>query len=183
MKEKKCKICSGYFNTRNSTQVVCCMECALALSEMKKEKRARSDWHQRKKIMREKLETPSDRKNKLQVIFNEFIRLRDRGQPCISCNRSMEGKKVHAGHFYSVGRFPELRYVEENCHAQCEWCNIHLHGNGALYRLNLEKRIGSKMLEDLDKKAGISVHLMDHEIKELTEYYKYCVKEEKKKNN
>jgi hypothetical protein len=37
-------------------------------------------------------------------------------------------------------------------------------------------------LEDLDKKAGISIHLMDHEIKELTEYYKYCVKEEKKKN-
>jgi hypothetical protein len=37
------------------------------------------------------------------------------------------------------------------------------------------------MLEDLDKKAGISIHLMDHEIKELTEYYKYRVKEEKGK--
>jgi hypothetical protein len=74
-----------------------------------------------------------------------------------------------------------LRFDPDNCHAQCEWCNIHLHGNGALYRMNLVKKIGPERLQMLDKRAGVPKNYMTHEISELLEYYKYRVKEKKKK--
>jgi len=182
--EKKCRICKGIFSAKNSTQVVCCMQCAIKLADQKKQNQIRQDqkkWNAEKKIIKEKLLTPSDRRNNLQKIFNEWIRLRDKDFPCISCGRDMKGKKAHAGHFYSVGRFPELRFDPDNCHVQCEWCNVFLHGNGALYRLNLVDRIGKKRLDLLDQRAGVPKNLMTHEISELMEYYKLRVKEEKSK--
>ena len=184
MKEKKCRICKGIFTAKNSLQVVCCMECAIKLADERKAKKQRQeqkDWNVEKLRRKEKLMTGSERRNKLQKVFNEWIRLRDKGLPCISCDRPMNGKKTHAGHLYSVGFFPELRFDPDNCHAQCEWCNIHLHGNGALYRMNLVKKIGPERLQMLDKRAGVPKNYMTHEISELLEYYKYRVKEKKKK--
>ena len=48
-------------------------------------------------------------KNKLQDIFNEFIRLRDAGQPCISCG---ENKPLQAGHYFAVKGYDSLRFDE-----------------------------------------------------------------------
>jgi hypothetical protein len=76
-----------------------------------------------------------------QPEFNRYIRLRDRGQPCISCQRHHTGQ-IHAGHYRSVGAAAELRYDESNVHAQCAPCNNHLSGNAIDYRINLIKKIG-----------------------------------------
>ena len=50
-------------------------------------------------------------KQRLQQVFNKFIRLRDYGKPCISCGRK---RLLQAGHFYSVKGYDGLRY-ESNC--------------------------------------------------------------------
>jgi hypothetical protein len=46
----------------------------------------------------------------LQKIFNEFIRLRDKGKPCISCGQPKD--YLQAGHFYSVRMYDGLRFNE-----------------------------------------------------------------------
>ena len=84
-----------------------------------------------------------------QPEFNEYIRLRDRGQPCISCQKHTD-RQMHAGHFFSVGSTPELRYTERNVHLQCSICNNHLSGNQLRYRANLIKKIGLEAVEELE---------------------------------
>tara|TARA_R110000824_G_scaffold327373_1_gene514244 strand:- start:278 stop:868 length:591 start_codon:yes stop_codon:yes gene_type:complete len=84
-----------------------------------------------------------------QPEFNRYIRLRDRGQPCISCQKHTD-RQIHAGHYFSVGSSPELRYVEANVHAQCSICNNHLSGNQINYRISLIKKIGLSKVEELE---------------------------------
>lgn len=73
-------------------------------------------------------------KAKLQEIFNEYIRLRDKDRPCISCG---EIKTLQAGHYWAVGGYDGLRFDEDNVHGECAGCNgfddMHLIG----YRDNL----------------------------------------------
>lgn len=82
-----------------------------------------------------------------QKHFNEFIRLRDRGQRCISCNYDFQ----HAGHYYSAGSYPGLRFNEDNVHGQCISCNYYNHGNLTEYRFKLENKIGKERLNKLDR--------------------------------
>lgn len=79
--------------------------------------------------------------------FNKYIRERDKDKCCISC-----GNPCHsdAGHYYSGGHYPELRFNEMNVHGQCRSCNSFKHGNLIEYRKGLEKRIGLKEIETLD---------------------------------
>ena len=50
-------------------------------------------------------------KNKLEDIFNEYIRIRDKGQPCISCGQH---NYLQAGHFYAVSGYDGLRFDEDS---------------------------------------------------------------------
>lgn len=84
--------------------------------------------------------------------FNEYIRNRDEGKPCISCGRYYE---LQAGHYYSAGHYPELRFDENNVHGQCVHCNMYLSGNLIEYRKGLIKKIGEKEVERLDLKVAI----------------------------
>jgi len=171
IKSKKCRICKDQFIPGNSLQLVCGWKCAIELSNQKKQKEIR-EWQKEKRI---ELMSASDWRNKLQKVFNEFIRERDRGLPCASCERPL-GKKYDAGHLYSVGRFPELRFSELNCHAQCVNCNRHLHGNGAMYRKNIVKRIGEDGLEALDSQINIMKHYAIDEIKAMIQDYRHKIK-------
>ena len=178
-KEKKCKTCKETFSPATSLQQVCSMQCAIQLSQKKRKLQEEKQAKENRKVMKERkkrLMTMSEKKKKLQEIFNKWIKIRDKGDPCISCGKSMENKTIHAGHFYSVGRFPELRFNPDNVHAQCSWCNVFLHGNGALYRINLEKKIGKERLEKLDRLAGVSNPYLPHEIEDLTVMYQNKVK-------
>lgn len=84
--------------------------------------------------------------------FNRYIRLRDKNNGCISCNT---GQSDHAGHFYSGGHYPALKFNEDNVHGQCIQCNFYKHGNLIEYRLKLENKIGAGRLQQLDNKAKI----------------------------
>lgn len=92
--------------------------------------------------MRKKsLETQAQALDRVQAVFNKYIRLRDQHLPCVSCGRWHQGK-WNAGHFLSRGSHPELRFSEDNVHRQCEPCNSHLSGNSIPFREELIRRIG-----------------------------------------
>jgi len=106
---------------------------------------AKKDIRQRKQAAK----TLGQLHKEAQPEFNRFIRLRDRGQPCISCQKHTD-RQIHAGHYLSVGSSPELRYLETNVNAQCSICNNHLSGNGIHYRINLINKIGVEGVELLE---------------------------------
>lgn len=83
--------------------------------------------------------------------FHAYIRERDQGQPCISCGKFAP---LQAGHFYSAGHYPALRFNEDNVHGQCKKCNYFLSGNLTEYEKNLRKKIGDDRVEALHLKAA-----------------------------
>lgn len=160
-KPKKCRApgCGQRFKPTMSTQKVCSVACAIAISKDSKlqkvaakaiTKQARQDLQER----RERLKTKGEHLREAQTAFNAYIRERDRlaGYACISSGRPLDwnGNAVDAGHFRSVGAAPHLRFDENNCHAQSKHDNRYLSGNVAEYRLGLIQRIGLAAVEALE---------------------------------
>ena len=83
--------------------------------------------------------------------FNKYIRQRDIYESCISCGSSAT---LEAGHYYSAGHYPSLRFNEDNCAGQCRHCNRFLHGNLIEYRKGLANKIGPHKIEELDDIAA-----------------------------
>ena len=84
--------------------------------------------------------------------FHLFIRRRDRDQPCISCGRYTT---LQAGHFYSAGLHPLLKFEEDNVNGQCIQCNYFNHGNEAMYAVSLKEKIGEERFEKLNLKHAM----------------------------
>ncbi|WP_424411191.1 recombination protein NinG [Pasteurella sp. PK-2025] len=182
-KEHKCKVCGCYFVKSKSKQKVCSVDCAIKLSKEKSRKKQekiqkaeRIETARRMRARKEALKSRKDWLKDLQRVFNKFIRLRDKDKPCISCGRYHTGK-YDAGHYKTVGGNPELRFNEDNCHAQCVPCNQHLHGNIVNYRVGLIERIGIERVEFLERKDHPPLKLTDDEIKKLIIVYKNKIKE------
>ena len=116
-------------------------------TERKRKKEAQQERRELK-IRKKALQPLSAYHKRAQAAFNAFIRQRDAGQPCISCERN-SGAKMNAGHFRTVGASPETRYDETNCHLQCEACNSYLSGNIGEYRPRLIKKIGQQAFDRL----------------------------------
>lgn len=178
-KQHKCKECGNYYTKFQSTQQVCSVKCAIALSKRKAEaKRKQADKAERKEHRKrlENLKSRSDWLKELQKYFNKFIRLRDKNLPCISCGRFHQGQ-WHAGHYKTVGGNPELRFNEDNVHRQCSVCNNHKSGNIVNYRINLIERIGLERVKFLERKDHPPLKLTTEEIKDLIKVYKAKCKE------
>jgi hypothetical protein len=160
VKQKTCKACGGKFRpTFNSTQVVCSPKCALAHAPVNHDKARKAiDQRERREIQvrKEKLKSRSEYIREAQVLFNEYIRLRDQHLPCISCDSLpsdhdlITGSRWDAGHYRSVGACPELRFEPLNVHRQCVKCNRNLSGNSIEYRIRLVQRIGADQMTWLE---------------------------------
>lgn len=177
IKPKECVVCGDDFMPFKTTERVCSLTCALAYAKSDVDKKNAKAWRKEKKIRKEGLKTHKDYLNDLQKVFNEFIRVRDKGKPCVSCGCIVEGNG-HASHFFSVGSHPNVRFNEDNVHVSCVECNLHRHGNLAEYSLRLPKRIGQERFDMLVVKAKQSLlKLSIPEIKEKIEYYRKRIKE------
>lgn len=148
----------------NPIQPVCSPACALDFNSKKQVTK-------RVKDMKKALVTHQSSLNLLQVLFNTHVRLRDRNEKCISCSGEL-GVKYDAGHFFSCGAYPNLRFHPDNVHAQCVKCNQHLHGNIAEYSKGLLIRIGQDRVDKLYDLRKTSTKLSIPEIAELIMYYK-----------
>lgn len=173
----RCKNCKEKFTPKRFNWKYCDKDIChnIGVKELVSKVRTQKKKQQRKetKQARERIKTKSDWLKDLQVVFNKFIRLRDSGLNCISCNKPP--KKKNAGHYRSVGANPELRFTELNCHLQCEHCNTYLHGNLINYRINLVERIGIEKVEWLEGHHE-PLHLSVDEIKKQIKKYKTKIK-------
>jgi len=80
------------------------------------------------KKIRESLKTKSDYEKDLQKEINTIIRLIDKGSVCISTLKPLNDK-FDAGHYFSVGSTPTLRFNLFNIYAQSVHANQHLSGD------------------------------------------------------
>lgn len=116
-------------------------------------------------------------KAELQIIFNSYIRERDKRQPCISCGQF---KLLQAGHFFPVKGYDSLRFDEDNVHGECAGCNCFDEAHLINYNENLIARIGKERVEQLKemakeyKKNGYK--WSRSELEELVKVYKQKLK-------
>ena len=153
---------------------VCSVPCAIAYQKLLKANKEAKDWKEKKIVMVEKLMTHKDYLKLLQVVFNTFIRTRDKGLGCVSCGRK-DVEEFHAGHYIAT-TYQFLRFNELNCWLQCSQCNTHLRGNSIPYRIELIKRIGLQEVEKLENSRHNDFKLSIPEIKDLIILYKNKIK-------
>lgn len=94
------------------------------------------------KKMRNNIKTLSNYQKELQKEVNTIVRLIDKGSQCISTLKPLN-EKYDAGHFYSVGSNPALRFHLDNIHAQSVYANQHLSGDQINYINGLRHVYGS----------------------------------------
>lgn len=118
-----------------------------------------------------------------QTAFNEFIRLRDAGLPCICCGRPFEpmkpGGSMDAGHFRPRSAAPQIRFNEDNVFGQRKNCNRPGGTTYAKFRAGVLTRIGLERLEAIEANNG--VHKWTHdEVRGIRDRYRAKAKQMKK---
>jgi hypothetical protein len=175
MKTKKCRYCKEDYFPKTTLQKCCynyeCIKQAVKDAELK-------TWNKKKTKLKKDLMTTSDWLKIAQQTFNRFIRERDKGQLCISCEQ--KPKKINAGHYFSAGGHSNLRFNEDNVHLQCEHCNTFKSGNLLNYQIGIEKRIGGERLLKLHELAHVTKKWTIEELQEINTVYKEKLKELKK---
>jgi hypothetical protein len=172
MKTRKCKYCKTPFQPITTLQKNCFEpNCVTDWINETKQKQ----WTKRKAKLKAELMTLSDYTKILQQLVNKYVRMRDIGKPCISCEKRITGK-TDAGHLFSVGNYPSVRFDLRNIFAQCITCNQFNGGNIHEYRKNLIKKIGITEFEDLERKAHETRKFSIPELKEMIQEYKQKTK-------
>ncbi|MEM1337298.1 MAG: recombination protein NinG [Bacteroidota bacterium] len=143
-----------------------------------------------KTIQKYKNKSVSDLLGLATKYFNLYIRLRDtdeyRKGNCISSGRPLKipSTNSHAGHLYSAGDYPLLRFNEDNVHLQSLSDNYFKSGNQLAYVKNLIKKIGSERVIQLQKLADQSKRINykwdRFELIDIIEKYKVKSRELKK---
>ncbi|ONN71711.1 recombination protein NinG [Pseudomonas oryzihabitans] len=149
---KTCSVCKTEFTPVRSLQKVCGPVCALAHAKAKeiRQRKAIEKVERREiRVQKQRLKSRADHLRECQAIFNQWIRLRDSAEPCISCGRHHDGQ-YHAGHYRTVASAPELRFEPVNVWKQCAPCNNHKSGDIVNYRANLVQKLGTEMVEWLE---------------------------------
>ena len=152
----KCKICKEQFKKLRMTQKVCGkIECAAAFGKQETERKAAKKEREETKVRKEKLKDRRDYIREAKTAMHAYVRARDAGKQCISCDKwlpveSKLGGGFDAGHFRSVGSAKHLEFDERNIHGQCKHCNNYLAGNALEYRKGLIQRYGIEFVEGLE---------------------------------
>lgn len=168
---RKCKVCNEWFHPAFANVRWCCPEhgaiYALELrtkekvkaeaKRIKAKKDAEKAARQRRRAKRETFKTKAQWDKEAQSAFNRYIRIRDDGKPCISCDAQLIGKinfltgsAIDASHYRSRGAAAHLKFNAFNVHSACTRCNRQLSGNAVEYRNRLIKRIGQERVERLE---------------------------------
>lgn len=165
MRPYKCRGCKEYFRPPEESPGIrhCSPDCAQAIHDRRRAKerlqqeraQKRAKAAQKKVNARKKREFyENDTKRRREAAthwFNKFIRGRDSGNPCISCDTTKPNIQYAAGHFIPAGSCTALRFDELNVHRQCNvYCNQHKSGNRVAYRESLIKKFGQETVDFLE---------------------------------
>lgn len=179
MKPIKCKHC-GAVNVHYSFQ------CHTQRKPIKVGEVTKMTWEQyQEKKGNKKLYKPSKPKDdksmpeliKLAtIVFNKAVKERQsvNGKAkCMACNNWFDKSETDASHLYSAGKYPSVRFNENNVNICCIECNRYLEGNLEPYRKNLEDKIGHIAMAELKDKAMVSDFKWDREeLLEIIKQYK-----------
>ena len=112
-------------------------------------------------------------------VCHEYIRLRDKFKPCISCGTSWNSD-FQAGHFKKAEKFTTIKLHEHNINGQCTQCNIRKDGNESEYSVRLPDRIGLDNYNELVRLAdldhSVDFHWCREELKKTRKYYQTKLK-------
>lgn len=105
-------------------------------------------------------------KRKLDVVFSQYIRLRDMlpGTTvfrCISCGLIKPISQADCGHYINRQHMA-TRFSEVNCNAQCRSCNRFDEGNIQGYRRGMIMKYGGAQVAVLEG--------MKHEVRKYTDF-------------
>lgn len=168
----RCKNCKEKFEPARFNMKYCLKdECVRVFVEEVKNK----TWKKTKQKAKQDLMTLSDYLKLAQQVFNKFIRLRDKDELCISCQK--KPLKENAGHFFNANNHYNVRFDERNVNLQCEHCNTYLSGNLIEYQRNLIHKIGIESYHELEADARKTRKFTKDELKEIITIYKKKIKE------
>ena len=175
----KCAICRDVYTKWSMSQKVCGkIECAQAQAKKVIERVTRkAEKAERAKTRSDLLDAkrPVYWRSRLKFYLHRYIRLRDKGLPCISCGTPMQDSKyggsVDAGHFRSVKTAKHLEFEPRNINAQCKNCNGALHGNYGGYRQGMIVKYGEGEVEWLEADQRPRKYTSS-DLKELIALYK-----------
>lgn len=153
MKQRKCKECKEYFTPApNMFLPPTCekYECRFSYANKHLSKKAK----EKKKTDRAELikYNQNDVKLRMEVAkktIQEYVRLRDINEPCISC-RKPTAKQWDGGHYMNSQYFSAIRFNTFNIHKQCSHCNDWNNENKQNYRIHLINKIGIDKVEWLE---------------------------------
>ncbi len=177
LKKKRCKECGEYFDVMRPLQFLCKPACAIAYTRKHDESKRAKEWNVKKKEWVGKLKTKSDYEKDLEKEVNHIVRLIDYGHECISSGRS--NYVVNAGHYWSVGSHPAVRFNLLNIFGQSVGDNKYKGGQPREYKEGLRKTFGFEVTEEIEglKLKYKELHLSIPELKETIKVARQCVRE------
>ena len=173
VKTKKCAVCKQNFVPMSTLAKACSPKCAIELTQRAKKRKLEQGKREQRRIdkaRKQALETVPELTKKAQAAFNRYIRLRDKGKPCISCGVPWRDN-FQACHYVPAGRSNKLRFDEDNVHGGCVRCNLYESGNLRGYRIGLIQRIGAARVEEMESDHELRKWGKD-ELRELTAKYR-----------
>ena len=116
---------------------------------------------------------------KLDRVFSEYIRrlaLTPQGYiRCFTCGAFITFRQADCGHY--VGReCMSTRFYERNVAVQCHSCNRYAEGRKDIFAINLQKKYGQGILEELNRKKNEIKQWTAGELEEKIEDYKQKLK-------
>ena len=152
------------FNTENG-------KVFLHSTQLRARKQAEKQYRRERKAEKESVKNKSYYEKLLQKEINEIVRIIDTEKGCISCEHGWNGeysRQFHAGHRFSVGSNPTLRFNILNIFRQCSICNNYKSGNIIGYDLGLLSIYGQKKLDEIKNLPAKykSLHLSIEDLKE-----------------
>ena len=104
-----------------------------------KQQKEQREWKAEKAVLTDKLKTLSQYEAEAKKSFQKYVRMRDKGLPCISCG-IFETELWDGGHYKKAEIYSGVIFNTHNCHKQCRKCNRFLNGNELMYRQGLIQR-------------------------------------------
>jgi 5-methylcytosine-specific restriction endonuclease McrA len=154
---RKCRTCKIHIPSFAKSETVyqkrgCCgEECALEFGKLAIQKKHEKVCKAQTKARKDKIKTKTEWLTEAQAAVNAYVRIRDRGKPCVSCGKPDNGThQRHASHYRSVGACSRLRFNLKNVYASCQQCNTSKSGNLLEYRIRLKARYGESLVEWLE---------------------------------
>ncbi len=147
----RCEYHKTKFEAKYFNQKYCLSddECIRAFNEWvkaEKKKEYERKAKKEKKEMKEKLKTKSDYEKELQKEINTIVRLIDKGSVCHSTLKPLN-EKFDAGHVFSCGANPSIRFNLMNIYSQSVYANQYLSGDQINFMNGLENIYGTEHKE------------------------------------